>query len=35
MMDKRKANRRIGLILASVVLAFFIGIMIKTAILGQ
>ncbi|WP_217424606.1 cytochrome oxidase small assembly protein [Nitrogeniibacter mangrovi] len=34
-MGKRKSNLGIALVLLSVVLAFFIGIMIKTALFGQ
>ncbi len=34
-MGKSKGNLRTALILLSVVLVFFIGIMIKTALLGQ
>ena len=34
-MGKSKGNLRIALILLSVVLVFFVGIMIKTAWLGQ
>ncbi len=32
--DRRKANRRLGLILASVVLAFFLGFVAKMVLLG-
>ena len=34
-MTNRKGNLKIGLILLSVVLVFFIGIMVKTALLGR
>ncbi|MCZ8236539.1 MAG: cytochrome oxidase small assembly protein [Inhella sp.] len=32
--SQRKANRRLGLILASVALAFAVGFMVKMAFLG-
>jgi hypothetical protein len=32
--DQRKANRRLGLILGSVALAFAVGFMVKMAFLG-
>jgi hypothetical protein len=32
--EQKKANRRLGLILASVALAFFIGFMAKMALFG-
>ncbi len=32
---QRKANRRLGLVLASVALVFFIGFMIKMVLLGR
>ncbi len=32
--DQRKANRRLGLILASVALAFGVGFMVKMAFYG-
>ena len=31
---QRKANRRLALILASIVLVFFVGFIAKTALLG-
>ena len=31
--ERKKANRRLGLILASVALAFFLGFMLKMALL--
>lgn len=34
-MTNRKGNQKTGLILLSIVLVFFVGIMIKTALLGQ
>jgi len=34
-MTNRKGNLRTGLILLSIVLVFFVGIMVKTALLGQ
>ena len=32
--EQRKANRRLGLILASVALAFAVGFAVKVAVLG-
>ncbi len=32
--DKRKSNTRLGLILASVAIALFVGFMLKSALLG-
>ena len=32
--EQRKANRRLGLILASVAVALFVGFMVKSAFLG-
>jgi len=34
-MTHRKGNLKTGLILLSIVLIFFLGIMVKTALLGQ
>ncbi|WP_227817843.1 cytochrome oxidase small assembly protein [Nitrogeniibacter aestuarii] len=34
-MTNRQGNRRTGLILLSIVLVFFVGIMVKTALLGR
>jgi hypothetical protein len=33
--DRSKANRRLGLILASIAVAFFIGFMAKMVLLGR
>ena len=33
--EQRKANVRLGLILLSIVLAFFVGFMIKMVLLGR
>ena len=33
--EQRKANRRLGLILASVALAFAVGFAVKVALLGR
>ena len=33
--ERKKANRRLGLILASVVVVFFIGFIAKTVLLGK
>ena len=33
--EQKKNNRRLGLILASVALALFIGFMVKSALLGH
>ncbi len=33
--EQKKNNRRLGLILASVALALFIGFMVKSALLGR
>ena len=32
--DRKKANRRLGLILGSVALAFFVGFIVKWILLG-
>ena len=33
--EQKKNNRRLGLILASIALALFIGFMVKSALLGH
>jgi len=33
--DRKKANRRLALILASIALAFFVGFMAKMVLLGK
>ena len=33
--EQKKANRRLGLILVTVALAFFIGFIVKMALLGH
>ena len=33
--EQRKANRRLGLILATVTVAFLVGFVIRTALLGS
>lgn len=32
--EQKKSNRRLGLILASIAVVFFIGFMVKSAVLG-